>query len=276
MPAPKQHNPSLNRTARMGGATEDERLLESPTTAPVPPTDFTHSDPWRVFRIMGEFVEGFDSLAQVGRAVTIFGSARVKPDHPQYEEARTTARLLAEAGFSVITGGGPGLMEAANHGAREGGALSIGCNIELPFEQGINPYVDIAINFRYFFVRKTMFVKYAEAFIIFPGGFGTMDELFEALTLIQTGKVSNFPVILFGSDYWRGLLDWIRDTMLTEGKVSPDDLDLLILTDSPEEAVRVVVEFHARSVAEKLTGEKVPAAAEPEETPAQPVKHDAE
>ncbi len=276
MPAPKQHNPSLNRTARMGGATEDERLLESPTTAPVPPSDFTHSDPWRVFRIMGEFVEGFDSLAQVGRAVTIFGSARVKPDHPQYEQARITARLLGEAGFSVITGGGPGLMEAANRGAREGGALSIGCNIELPFEQGINPYVDIAINFRYFFVRKTMFVKYAEAFIIFPGGFGTMDELFEALTLIQTGKVSNFPVILFGSDYWRGLLDWIRDTMLTEGKVSPDDLDLLILTDSPEEAVRVVVEFHARSVAEKLTGEKVPAAAEPEETPAQPVKHDAE
>ena len=240
MSSPEQPNPSLNRAARMGAATEDERLLESPATSPAPAVDFLHSDPWRVFRIMGEFVEGFDTLANVGRAVTIFGSARVKPDQPQYEHAQTTARLLGEAGFAVITGGGPGIMEAANRGAKEAGAPSIGCNIELPFEQGINGYVDVPINFRYFFVRKTMFVKYAEAFVIFPGGFGTMDELFEALTLIQTGKVRDFPVILFGSAYWQGLLDWLRGTMLAEGKISGPDLDLMVVTDSPEEAVRVI------------------------------------
>ncbi len=241
MSAPEQPNPSLNRAARLGAATEDERLLESPATSPSRAgADFLHSDPWRVFRIMGEFVEGFDTLANVGRAVTIFGSARVKPDDPQYHDAETTARLLGDAGFSVITGGGPGIMEAANRGARAGGAKSIGCNIELPFEQGVNAYVDVAINFRYFFVRKTMFVKYAEAFVIFPGGFGTMDELFEALTLIQTGKVRDFPVILFGSAYWQGLLDWLRGTMLAEGKISAADLDLVVVTDSPEEAVRVI------------------------------------
>ena len=249
MSAPEQPNPSLNRAARMGAATEDERLLESPAVSPAPAVDFLHSDPWRVFRIMGEFVEGFDTLANVGRAVTIFGSARVKPDHPQYRDARETARLLAEAGFAVITGGGPGIMEAANRGAKEAGMPSIGCNIELPFEQGINAYVDVPINFRYFFVRKTMFVKYAEAFVIFPGGFGTMDELFEALTLIQTGKVRDFPVILFGSAYWQGLLDWLRATMLAEGKISPADLDLVVVTDSPEEAVRVIRERCRRPVA---------------------------
>jgi hypothetical protein len=240
MSAPEQPDPSLNRAARLGAPTEDERLLESPSPSRAP--DFLHSDPWRVFRIMGEFVEGFDTLANVGRAVTIFGSARVKPDDPQYRDAETTARLLGDAGFSVITGGGPGIMEAANRGARAGGAKSIGCNIELPFEQGVNAYVDVAINFRYFFVRKTMFVKYAEAFVIFPGGFGTMDELFEALTLIQTGKVRDFPVILFGSAYWQGLLDWLRATMLAEGKISAADLDLMVVTDSPEEAVRVIRE----------------------------------
>jgi uncharacterized protein (TIGR00730 family) len=249
MSAPEQPNPSLNRNSRMGAATEDERLLESPATSPAPAADFLHSDPWRVFRIMGEFVEGFDTLANVGRAVTIFGSARVKPDDPQYAAAETTARLLGDAGFSVITGGGPGIMEAANRGAREGGALSIGCNIELPFEQGINAYVDVAINFRYFFVRKTMFVKYAEAFVIFPGGFGTMDELFEALTLIQTGKVRDFPVILFGSAYWQGLLDWLRGTMLAERKISAADLDLVVVTDSPEETVRVIRERCRKPVA---------------------------
>ena len=269
MPAAKQPNPPLNRAARAGTPTEDERLLESPGAGAAPDFDFTHSDPWRVFRIMGEFVEGFDTLANVGRAVTIFGSARVPPDDPQYLAAETTARLLAEAGFAVITGGGPGVMEAANKGAQEGGAPSIGCNIELPFEQGTNPYVEVSINFRYFFVRKTMFVKYAEAFIIFPGGFGTMDELFEALTLIQTGKVRNFPVILFGSEYWRGLLEWIGATMLEEGKISPDDLNLLIVTDSPEEAVRAVIEHSGR-------GPEEPASTAPEETPAHPAKHDAE
>jgi uncharacterized protein (TIGR00730 family) len=242
-------DPSLNRASRLGAPTEDEQFLESPTGTPKS-FDFTRSDPWRVFRIMGEFVEGFDTLANVGPAVTIFGSARVPPDHPQYTAAVATARLISEAGFAVITGGGPGIMEAANRGAKEAGGVSIGCNIELPFEQGTNPYVEVAINFRYFFVRKTMFVKYAEAFIIFPGGFGTLDELFEALTLIQTGKVRNFPVILFGSEYWRGLVDWIRGVMLEEGKISADDLQLLVVTDDPEEAVRIIVDCHERHCAE--------------------------
>jgi uncharacterized protein (TIGR00730 family) len=235
----QRDNPTLNRS-RYLGATEDERLLESARRGGAPQVDFTRSDPWRVFRIMGEFVEGFDTLANVGPAVSIFGSARVRPDEAQYSAAEDTARRLVQAGLAVITGGGPGIMEAANKGAKEAGGRSIGCNIELPFEQGMNPYVEVAVNFRYFFVRKTMFVKYAEAFIIFPGGFGTLDELFEALTLIQTGKVSNFPVILFGSEYWSGLLDWVRERMLAEGKVSPEDLELLVVTDSPEEAVRIV------------------------------------
>jgi uncharacterized protein (TIGR00730 family) len=260
-----QPNPSLNRAARTGTATEDERLLSPPSTPAA--ADFTHSDPWRVFRIMGEFVEGFDALAKVGHAVTIFGSARVPPGHPEYLAAQETARLLGEAGFTIITGGGPGVMEAANKGAREGGATSVGCNIELPFEQGINAYVDVAINFRYFFVRKTMFVKYAEAFIIFPGGFGTMDELFEALTLIQTGKVNNFPVILFGREYWEGLLHWIRNTMLHEGKISANDLDLLVVTDSPEEAVQVIVDCYTRRCYDV-----VPRGVE-SASPAHPAKH---
>src|SRR5215210_3638635 len=200
-------NMSLNTSNRIGAPTEDEQLLQKPTPAPA---DFTRSDTWRVLRIMGEFVNGFDTLASVGAAVTIFGSARVEEEDPVYEDAVNLARMLAEEGFAIITGGGPGIMEAANKGAREGGGISIGCNIELPFEQGTNAYVDVSINFRYFFVRKTMFMKYSEAFVIFPGGFGTMDELFEALTLIQTGKVRDFPLILFGSRYWQGLLDWIK------------------------------------------------------------------
>jgi uncharacterized protein (TIGR00730 family) len=224
---------------------------------------------------MGEFVEGFDTLANVGRAVTIFGSARVKPDDPQYRDAETTARLLGDAGFSVITGGGPGIMEAANRGARAGGAKSIGCNIELPFEQGVNAYVDVAINFRYFFVRKTMFVKYAEAFVIFPGGFGTMDELFEALTLIQTGKVRDFPVILFGSAYWQGLLDWLRATMLAEGKISAADLDLMVVTDSPEEAVRVIRERCSGPVAPR-GAKRDPEPPPPSEEIVRPEKADAQ
>lgn len=234
-----QPNPTLNRAARGGGTTEDERLLQGPGTPAW--GDFTHTDPWRVFRIMGEFVAGFDALAHVDRAVSFFGSARVKPGDPMYAAACETATLMAQEGYAVLTGGGPGIMEAANRGAREGHGLSIGCSIELPIEQGINAYVDLPINFRYFFVRKTMFVKYAQAFLIFPGGFGTMDELFEALTLIQTHKVHNFPVILFGSSYWSGLLEWIRTTMLTEAKISPGDLDLLMVTDSPAEACRHIV-----------------------------------
>jgi uncharacterized protein (TIGR00730 family) len=230
-------NPELNVSSRAATPTQDEQLLGHDRQRG---RDFTNSDPWRVFRIMGEFVEGFDTLAKTDHAVSIFGSARVPADDPQYLQAEETARLLVEAGFGVITGGGPGIMEAANKGAHEAGGLSIGCNIELPFEQGTNRYVDVSINFRYFFVRKTMFVKYSEAFVIFPGGFGTMDELFEALTLIQTGKIRNFPVILVGTEYWQGLLGWIRNTMLAEGKVSRDDLDLLFVTDSPAEVVRVI------------------------------------
>jgi uncharacterized protein (TIGR00730 family) len=216
--------------------TQDEQLLETPKQ-----DEFTHTDTWRVFRIMGEFVEGFDDLATITRGVSIFGSARTQPDSEQYKAAQETAALLARAGFAVITGGGPGIMEAANRGAFEAGGLSIGCNIELPFEQKPNPYQTRSLTFKYFFVRKTMFVKYSTAFIIFPGGFGTLDELFESLTLIQTRKIRNFPVVLFGSAYWGGMLDWVKGLMLSEGKIAENDLRLLHLTDSPAEAVEIVV-----------------------------------
>jgi uncharacterized protein (TIGR00730 family) len=219
------------------GTTQDEQLLETPG-----PAEFTHTDTWRVFRIMGEFVEGFDELATLTHGVSIFGSARTKSDNPEYEAARETAALLAQAGFAVITGGGPGIMEAANRGAFEAKGLSIGCNIELPFEQGSNPYLTKGLKFKYFFVRKMMFVKYSLGFIIFPGGFGTLDELFEALTLIQTKKIRKFPVVLFGSDYWSGLLNWIRDHAMKEGKVTEQDLKLLHLTDSPAEVVQIIVQ----------------------------------
>jgi uncharacterized protein (TIGR00730 family) len=246
---PPVPNPSLSRRARLGRPTSDEQLLQRPTRLyEAPPLDFTHTDPWRVFRIMGEFVEGFDTLAHIHPAVTIFGSARAHPEDPAYQAARESAKRLAQAGFSIITGGGPGIMEAANCGAVEGGSKSVGCNIELPHEQGTNAYVQISINFRYFFVRKTMFVKYAEGFVIFPGGFGTMDELFESLTLIQTGKVEMFPIVLFGSRYWSGLLAWIKETMLAEGKISPADLDLIQITDSPEEVSQIILgNYHARA-----------------------------
>ena len=248
--------------------TEDERLLYRPTRQLVSPSepipqdqvkeeeqsldralhfDFTLTDPWRVFRIMSEFVEGFDELSHIPPSVAIFGSARTKPEEPAYQAAVDTARLLAKAGFGIITGGGPGIMEAGNKGAQEGDNCSIGCNIELPFEQGPNPYLDISLDFRYFFVRKTMFVKYAEAFIIFPGGFGTMDELFEALTLIQTKKVSHFPVILYDSKYWKGLIDWIRDTMLETEKIHPQDAGLLLLSDDPKEICKIVIDAYEES-----------------------------
>lgn len=234
---------SREGTAPRGGRpeTEDERFLRAPPEVPAPlqPGDMG-GDAWRVFRIMGEFVAGFDALSRIGPAVSIFGSARTLPSDPRYEACRMTARRLGEAGFSIITGGGPGMMEAANLGARDAGALSIGCNIELPFEQGMNPHVDLGIDFRYFFVRKTMFVKYAQGFVIFPGGFGTMDELFEALTLIQTEKVRNFPVVLFDRRYWEGLLAWLQDTMAEDGKISRHDLDLLRLTDDPDEVVHIL------------------------------------
>jgi uncharacterized protein (TIGR00730 family) len=231
--------------------TEDEQLLESP-----PPQTaaqfFLKSDSWRVLRIMGEFVWGFDNLADVSDGVTIFGSARTQPDDPYYQKAVETARLLARARIPVITGGGPGIMEAANRGASEAGGLSIGCNIELPFEQGSNPYLDRSLNFKFFFVRKTMFVKYATAFIVFPGGYGTLDELFEALTLIQTGKVTHVPVILFGRDYWSGLVDWLTDTVAAERKINPSDLHLFRVTDDPAEAAAIVIEARAEKPAEPI------------------------
>jgi len=244
---PDQPNPTLNRAARVGRPTEDEQLLLGP---PERSDAFTHTDPWRVLRIMGEFVAGFDALADVGPAVSIFGSARVGPRDPAYGVTVAVARRLARAGFAIITGGGPGIMEAANRGAREGKGRSIGCAIELAHEQSTNPYVDEAVNFRYFFVRKTMFVKYAQAFVIMPGGFGTLDELFEALTLIQTKKINNFPVILVGCEYWSGLLDWIKGTLLARRMVGEQDLTLLVCTDDPAEVERIVVETYRRNSAE--------------------------
>jgi uncharacterized protein (TIGR00730 family) len=232
---PQEHERSRRRpkpapSPPPGFPTQDEQLLAPPHRVPA---DFTKTDTWRVFRIMGEFVTGFDTLADLGPAVTIFGSARVGPGDPQYEAATEVAQLLGDAGFTIITGGGPGIMEAGNLGAQDAHALSVGLNIELPFEQGTNRYVELPVDFHYFFVRKMMFVKYAQAFVIFPGGFGTMDELFEALTLIQTGKIQNFPVVLFDADYWDGLLTWLEDKMLGEGKIARDDIDLLLVTDSP-------------------------------------------
>jgi uncharacterized protein (TIGR00730 family) len=211
--------------------TEDERLLAS-NARPA----FLDSDPWRALRILAEFVEGFDALGAVGKAVTIFGSARLNDGDPYYAKARELAGLLAKEGFAVITGGGPGIMEAANRGCHEVGGLSIGCNVELPHEQSVNAYVDLGVEFRYFFARKTMFVKYADGFAIFPGGFGTLDELFESLTLIQTGKIRHFPVVLVGKAYWAGLLDWIRKSAVGHGVVSPEDLDLIQVTDDMQEA----------------------------------------
>jgi uncharacterized protein (TIGR00730 family) len=225
-------------------ATEDEELLK-PTPRGRP--DFVDTDPWRVLRIQSEFVEGFDALAGIGPAVTIFGSARVAAGNPWYELARSIARRLAQSGFAIITGGGPGIMEAANRGCREGGGLSIGCNIELPHEQALNPYVDLGVEFRYFFVRKTMFVKYADAFVILPGGFGTLDELFEALTLIQTGKVRDFPVVLVGIEYWQGMLAWMRDFQLPAGAITQADLALLRVTDDPDDVVTIVREYASRA-----------------------------
>ena len=221
-----------------GAKTEDEQFLAGHA-----PPAFLDTDPWRALRILAEFVEGFDAMAAVGPAVTVFGSARTKPDAPLYELARVIGRKLAEAGYAVITGGGPGSMEAANRGCQEGGGLSVGCNIELPHEQSLNAYVDLGVEFRYFFARKTMFVKYANAFVILPGGFGTLDELFEALTLIQTGKVRHFPVVLVGASYWSGLLAWIRATLVAGGAITEADLGLLQQADDPDEVVRIIQAF---------------------------------
>jgi uncharacterized protein (TIGR00730 family) len=243
--------PARRRPAREPRATEDEQLLNrtgSEVHRPRAPElgAFTHTDPWRILRIQSEFVSGINALAEVGAAIAVFGSARVNPESRWYSAARQLGGLLAEAGFAVITGGGPGVMEAANRGAHEAGGLSIGCNIELPFEQSPNPYANPSINFRYFFVRKTMFVKYSDGFVIFPGGFGTLDELFEALTLVQTQKIHRFPIVLFDSAYWKGLLDWTRETLVAEGMISSEDLQLLVVTDSVEEAARIMVDRAGR------------------------------
>jgi len=226
---------TLRRDQAVEGSTTDQRLLDSRG-----PSDWAHTDPWRVLRIQSEFVEGFGLLAELPAAVSVFGSARTHQDDPEYHMAERIGAALARAGYAVITGGGPGIMEAVNKGCGEAGGVSVGLGIELPFEQHLNDYVDIGLNFRYFFARKTMFVKYAQAFVVLPGGFGTMDELFEALTLVQTGKVTSFPVILVGTDYWGGLLDWLRSTMLRERKINEVDLDLMHCTDDIEDVVDTI------------------------------------
>jgi len=228
-------------TPGTSGMTEDTVFLQTPDTS------FLDTDTWRSLRILAEFVDGFDALATAPPAVSVFGSARISESDPEYAAAREVGARLADAGFSVITGGGPGVMEAANRGCKEAGGLSIGLNIELPHEQRLNDYVDLGIDFRYFFVRKTMFVKYAEGFIVFPGGFGTLDELFEALTLIQTGKVQHFPVALIDGDYWSGLLEWLRGRPLGEGKISDEDLELFQVCESPDEAVSFIQETLTRA-----------------------------
>ncbi|MDH2429881.1 TIGR00730 family Rossman fold protein [Sphaerisporangium sp. TRM90804] len=238
----RRQGPSLVRGKFLPQSTYDERLLDHRGSA-----EWVHSDPWRVLRIQAEFVEGFGQLAELPRAVTVFGSARTPAGAAEYELGVKLGGALSEAGYAVITGGGPGCMEAANKGAREAGGVSVGLGIELPFEQKLNDYVDLGIEFRYFFVRKTMFVKYSEAFVVLPGGFGTLDELFEATTLVQTGKITKFPIVLMGTEFWRPLLDWINGTLLTSGMVSPDDPQLLHVTDDPHEAVRYIVESQGQA-----------------------------
>ncbi|MCK7624128.1 TIGR00730 family Rossman fold protein [Streptomyces sp. RS10V-4] len=235
-PAEKRLGPVLRRHDQaQGGTTTDQRLLDSEG-----PSEWVHTDPWRVMRIQAEFVEGFGALAELGPAVSVFGSARTPRGTAEYDAGVRIGAALVKAGFSVITGGGPGAMEAANKGAFEAGGTSVGLGIELPFEQGMNPYVNLGVDFRYFFVRKTCFVKYARGFVVLPGGLGTLDELFEALTLVQTRKVTRFPIVLFGSDYWRGLVSWLRETLVAEGKASPHDLELFHLSDDVDEAITLV------------------------------------
>jgi uncharacterized protein (TIGR00730 family) len=235
-PREQRRGPTLYRGSQVEAETTDQRLLDTRGA-----TDWVHTDPWRVLRIQSEFVEGFGALAELGPAITVFGSARTPSGTPEYAAAEELGRLLVDAGFAVITGGGPGAMEAANKGASQAGGTSVGLGIELPFEAGLNEWVDVGVNFRYFFVRKTMFVKYAVGFVALPGGLGTFDELFEALTLRQTQKVTHFPIVLIGSDYWSGLVDWLRNTVAAEGKISHDDVDMISVTDDVAEAVELLV-----------------------------------
>jgi uncharacterized protein (TIGR00730 family) len=241
----RQRGPVIERRSQIQPGTADQRLLDSRG-----PSDFAHTDPWRVLRIQSEFVEGFGLLADLPAAVSVFGSARTHPESPEYATGRQLGAALAKAGFAVITGGGPGVMEAVNRGTSEAGGISVGLGIELPFEQQLNDWVDLGITFRYFFARKTMFVKYAQAFVIMPGGFGTLDELFESLTLVQTRKVTRFPVILFGSAYWGGLIDWIRDTVLPAGKIGAGDLDLITVSDDVDDVVHRIVLARAANSAQ--------------------------
>ncbi|AHI22450.1 LOG family protein [Corynebacterium vitaeruminis] len=230
----------LRQTDTQQESTYDQRLLELTADH-----DWLHADPWRVLRIQSEFVTGFDALAGIPPAVTVFGSARIKEDHPYYELGCAVGRKLAEADYAVITGGGPGLMEAGNRGACEAGGLSIGLGIELPHEQGMNDYVDLGLNFRYFFARKTMFLKYSQAFVCLPGGMGTLDELFEVLCMVQTGKVTHFPIVLMGCEYWGGMVAWLKDRLVDEGMIDEKDLDLFLCTDSVDEAVAHIVKAHS-------------------------------
>lgn len=257
-PKKRSAGPLTYRGRAIPETTTDQRLLDRRG-----PADWVHTDPWRVLRIQSEFVEGFGLLSEVGHAVSVFGSARTKPGTPHYTMGEEIGARLAGSGYTVITGGGPGVMEAANKGAQSAGGTSIGLGIELPFEQSLNDYIDMGVTFRYFFVRKTMFVKYSQAFVVLPGGFGTLDELFESITLVQTGKVTRFPVVLVGTEFWGGLIDWIRGTLLSEGVISPDDPDLMYLTDDVDEVSDIIHkahidlarrEFEAARVADEASG----------------------
>ncbi len=240
--------PMLLRTDGNQTSTYDQRLLESGADHA-----WKHADPWRVLRIQGEFVAGFDALSDLPKAVTVYGSARTKEDAPEYAQGIDLGAKLVEHDYAVVTGGGPGIMEAANRGAYEAGGLSVGLGIELPFEQGLNKYVDLGINFRYFFARKTMFLKYSQAFVCLPGGMGTMDELFEMLCMVQTGKVTNYPIVLIGTEYWSGLVEWMANTLVAEGYINPQDMDLFLLTDSVDEAVEHIVAAHKEMTDERVS-----------------------
>ena len=254
----RRQGPAMLRGRAIPQTTTDQRLLDRRG-----PSDWVHTDPWRVLRIQAEFVEGFGLLAEMGKAVSVFGSSRARPGSAQYQLTTQITAGLARAGYAVITGGGPGIMEAANKGAASARGISVGLGIELPQEQGLNEFVDIGLEFRYFFVRKTMFVKYSQAFVVLPGGFGTLDELFEAVTLVQTGKITRFPIVLVGSSYWSGLLAWLRDVVSGEGKISPGDLDLLSIADDPDEVVRIIRTAHRNGALGDGTGGEPPGQAWP-------------
>lgn len=243
----RQEGPVRRRGRQVRHSTTDQRLLDHRG-----PSDWVHTDPWRVMRIQSEFIEGFGMLAELPKAITVFGSARTKPDDLYYQQSELLGRKLSEAGYAVITGGGPGVMEAANKGCHEAGGISVGLGIELPFEQSMNEYVDLGMVFRYFFARKTCFLKYSIGYVGMPGGYGTLDEIFEAVTMIQTGKITSFPLVLFGTKFWTPMLEWITDTLIADGKVSPADIDLFTLTDDVDEAVQIIKDAERTEFAAEL------------------------